>query len=161
MLEDVRQPSSAALEGKLTGKLRRLFFEQRGRVLEKLAAISNSTGVVDSGPTAWLDLNAEDVRLVELLRPAFAEALDSQAADEAAKACSAEYLSTRATYWAGINERTRHLLDETLGEGMANEEQPEQFAARVREIFNEAAARRAPELAQAEAAAFCNSIQQP
>jgi HK97 family phage portal protein len=150
-----------ALEAQLTTKLRRFFFEQRGRVLEQLDSVSNGLGHLGPAPLTWLDIAAENVRLADLLTTTLLQALDPIAAPAQGQALLAEFLQSWAERCPAVNEATGRLLDESMRAGFEADEAPQQWAARVRTIFNDASARRAPELARLEAGSFRHLIQHP
>jgi HK97 family phage portal protein len=126
-----QQPSTTS---QLRSRLRRFFFEQRGRALARLAAATNLPAPAPGGQEAVvelpepLELPAENARLAALIQ---------SAATGVSEAVLAE-----------VNEATQAELWQALQEGRSRGETAEQLAARVRSVFNDAA-RRVDEIALA------------
>jgi hypothetical protein len=107
------------------GKLRRFVFEQRGRVLQRLAnlratkasALEHVSGMQPTGLSAGdlLDVAAENARLVSLLETLGADPQLAVAANEGASA----------------------TIKNALSCGFQNNETLDQIAARVRVAYNE------------------------
>ena len=119
----------------LAGKLRRYFFEQRSRVLSKLAPVERNIGLIDPiSPIPLFDLATENTKL--LLR------LGMGAPWPVRLGPSPPAIATE------INQATLAELQQTLDESRAANETTDQLRGRIRHIYNHAASVRAKEIAE-------------
>jgi hypothetical protein len=116
-----RAAQAATLDALLSSKLRRFLFEQRTRVLTRLAAQPAGGGTPEDFVSGIFDLESED----EYLRKRVA-AGETPAAT------------------AGLNQELRARLISELGRGLLAQESPEALAARVKAIYNRASDLRFP-----------------
>jgi len=164
----------AALPGmnsRVRRALRAFFFGQRGRVLRALAKMEEGRGAMEetvgeniqqstfnaqhpiksAAIHGLLDSEAEDAELLAKLEPLWLEALEFGAGQESSEMeLTGQFLAQRREAIRGINAATRSALESSLNEGLARGESREQLEARVREIFNLAANRRARAIAREE-----------
>ncbi len=120
----------------LVSRLRRFFFEQRGRVLAKLAAAPGApTGAAEP---ELLDLPTEDARLAALVQPPLEGRADTALAQQPPRL---------PAVLTGVNRATQAALRQALDAGRAGGESPVQLAVRARSVFNDTA-RQAEEIAK-------------
>ncbi len=149
-------------------KIERLFFEQRGRVLEALqarykAGIPTAQRANDDlfdvaaennavhrylDPLLVMDLQFGGAQLsLEIGEPNFALAPEDALA----------YLSKRQSMISGINETTAAAIDATMMEGLTSGESLAQLSDRIKNVFTEATDRRADTIAVTETNTAINS----
>jgi hypothetical protein len=148
----LRSVPAPAFQAALSSKLRRFFFEQRQRVLGRLAAAGQGGG----GPAAPLvDLADENARLSAVLG-AQLQAVAASQPEPPDETAFRQYLASRQSGWQRVNESTVDAL--------AAVTDPEALAVHARAHFNDLASRCAGEIAQAELVAlngFLNRNLQP
>jgi len=149
----------------LTSKLRRFFFEQRGRALANLppwlANIESARATPGSAPV--LDMAAETANLSAQLHPVLATEFASAlaAAQEqlgpttfvATESLCRKYVEARRSEFGQVNQTTLAALTQSLHEGLASNETHDELTARIKSIFN-AAMHRAEQIADAETLAM-------
>jgi len=139
---------------RLLSKLRRFFFEQRGRVLGRLkrawepkAGVANQT----EGTSGTAALPGREPAAT--LEAAFDLTLENpalQAAVSAAlPAAGAAHLQKFEPLLAAVNQITRESLEDTCRESFAAQETQSQLAERVKAVFNHAAGHRTGEIVAA------------
>jgi hypothetical protein len=153
----------------LASKLRRFFFEQRGRAL---AQLPSWLGAVKAAPSdqsiaPLLDLTKETLAFATQFHPAivaeFADALRQLQPQAGAESLASEYIKSRRTHLGQLNSSTLAALNQTLHDGLAQKEGLEELARRVKAVFNATAAR-AEQIAQTESAAITEAarrVEQP
>ena len=157
-----------AAVSRMRSRSSRFFFDQRTRVLAKLAAKSKAVatalqkGLADElwdGPTEDALLEAS---LGKLLKDDFAFG-SAQAARELgidfslAPAKAAEFLAKRRSEIKGINDTTFDRIKAQLDEGLKNGESFGALTERVKEVFTDATNHRAETIAQTEVGIAINS----
>ena len=146
-------------------KLERFFFEQRGRVLAKLADAAKS---VTRGVDDLFDKLDEDKRLQAVLDPLLRGDLQfggDQIYEEVAigtawdmpPMVAMEYLATRNKVIAGINQTTWEELRSSLVQGLADGDTTQQLADRVKAVYTVAGDSRAKAIAITETNAAVNT----
>jgi HK97 family phage portal protein len=124
-------------------KLSRFFFEQRCRALARLPEF------IQNPQLHILDPIAENNQLIEQLRP-FLEAELTCANPGLSSAEISSYAERRRSSLEQINRATLENLRNTVQEGLANQEPPEQLKSRVKAVFCDATSRRLDEIAGIE-----------
>jgi HK97 family phage portal protein len=166
---------SASIQGSIkakTGRMKRFFFEQRGRVLSRLeSALRNQKSEIPTlsrGLEELFPFAEEDAALLKLLKPAlltdvglggaqlWAE-IGAAGSFQLSPAGATEFLAARASAIRGINETTWSALRGELTEGIEAGESYAELAARVREVYTDADQRRAETIAQTETNIAVNS----
>ena len=144
-LERLTLPPAAPQRQALRARLKRFFFEQRCRVLARLAETWSLEG---------FDHDSEIQKLIQVLTPVLRQALREIVNDLAGSPVSlpAETLS-KCCRWhehelRALCERLFHELKATVREAAANSESALQIAARVRATYNTAGEAEAEKFAQ-------------
>jgi hypothetical protein len=165
------QVTGHAPSPKLTSKLRRFFFEQRSRALAHLPSwLASMKSASSDQPIAPLvDVTKETLEFATQLHPAivaeFADALGQVqpggrvASSVSAESLAREYIKSRRAQLGQVNPSTLATLDQTLRDGLAQNEGLEELAKRVKAVFN-AAAVRAEQISQTESAAIFQAASQ-
>lgn len=147
-----------------TAKLRRFFFEQRGRVLSKLDKLTKEFGSeaerTQKGIDDVFDASAEDAELLGKMKPLLVADLQFGGAQLWREIGlqdfllppgeAIEFLRLRENRLKGINEETFEQLRESLQDGLAQGETFQQLSERVKVIFNDASDVRAETIALTE-----------
>jgi len=151
-----------------TTRMRRFFFEQRGRVLAKLAlSQSGLTSAATKSLDDIFDSKYEDARLMERLKAQLISDLEfggAQIFDEIGAgefnlppAEALAYLAARQSAISGINATTWDALKASLGEGLKAGDSYEAMADRVKAVYKEASDGRAETIAYTETNSAINT----
>ncbi len=149
-------------------KMERLFFEQRGRVLDALQArYKSGVPTAQRGNEDLFDVAAENNAVHRYLDPLlvmdlqFGGAQLSLEMGEPSFALAPEdalaYLAKRQSMISGINETTAAAIDATMMEGLASGESLAQLSDRIKNVFTEATDVRADTIAVTETNTAVNS----
>lgn len=154
------------------GRLKKFFFEQRGRVLAKLDQISKSVAFAQtkSLDDLW-NTEDEDKKLHAKLDPALKQDLAFGAAQigneigvgidfSLPPQDAIDFLAQRQPVIAGINDTTLGELKTSLTEGLVNGESHDELAGRVKDVFGMASDYRARMIAMTETNVAVNSGRQ-
>lgn len=151
------------------GKIQRIFFAQRSRVLAKLAAKnkSGSKALQRGLPEEIWDKTLEDKLLTESLNKLLADDFKFGAAQVAEELslvdlalkpeATLDFLASRKNELSNVNDTTFDGIKSQLAEGLDKGESFEQLAERVKSVFNDATHRRAETIAQTEVGIATNS----
>lgn len=142
-------------------KLRRFFFEQRGRVLANLDKLNKAqTLITTKAIDDIFDEGAENSELLSKMKPLLISDLEFGGAQlwreiglqdfQLPPSEAIEFLNLREPMIKGINEETWDQLKESVQEGLAQGETFHQISERVKSVYNEAGDHRAEVIALTE-----------
>lgn len=143
-------------EDRMTGKIRRFFYEQRKRVLDALFSLlgkDSPQAVVKDYTDDILDSEKEDELLRIMIVPLFSDAVQGgieAAAEElglvdfeftAGDPAAAKFIETKAIKITQINETVREQIRKAINEGLVAGDTVTELADRIRKVYNFASTR--------------------